>query len=282
MKFIIIFGVAIIVKAAVSDLLSPPEPFSMESFGPLRNGYNTGTKNGNKKGNRTSGDKNQVINVKPTKPIVTGGDGRPIVQRAEPTIRSIKSNQGETGTDGKDKSSSGDGNSDSSLVEVPLSILESVKQDEKSLRGGNAEIKPENSESREDSRGDKSGLEKIKKDPILESIEGAEKQLSEAFSAVRTKIMSMGRGQKPIKVDCGTTRVRVVCSKKGEPEITETPETTEGTEKTKTPKAIIEAISEVNKEAEEENPEERTEESPESEMGKGSGESEDTTEGEEE
>ncbi|UKJ89040.2 hypothetical protein MACJ_002286 [Theileria orientalis] len=263
MKYILIFGVAIIVKAAVSDLLSPPEPFSTESFGVLRNGLNTGKKNGNKKGSDAS---------------VTGGDGRPVVQRSEPTIRSIKSNQGETSTDGNEKSAAGDGMSDSSIAEATQNILEAVKQDEKSLRGGNAEIKPEEtSESREDGKGDKSDLEKMKKDPILESIEGAEKQLSEAFSAVRTKIMSMGRGQKPIKVDCGTTRVRVVCSKKGEPEITETPETTETKEKTKAPKAIIEAITEINKEAEE-----KPEESPEPEMETERGESEETAEGEEE
>nr|PVC49713.1 hypothetical protein MACL_00002828 [Theileria orientalis] len=237
MKSILIFGVALIVKEAFSDLLSPPEPFSIESLGALKNESNTKAKKANKKGSN--------IPSKASK-------------------------------DKKGNGSSGDSNSDSNLVEVPQNILEAVKQDEKSLRGGNTEIKPETeSESGDDSKGDKSQTEKMKKDPILESIEEAEKQLAEAFTAVRSKIMSMGGNQKPIKVDCGTTRVRVVCSKKGEPEVTEMPETKE---KTKAPKAIIEAISEVNKEADEENPEEKSQGETETERG----ESEEAGEGEEE
>ncbi|BAM41349.1 conserved hypothetical protein [Theileria orientalis strain Shintoku] len=211
MKSILIFGVALIVKAAFSDLLSPPEPFSIESLGALKNESNTKAKKANKKGSN--------IPSKASK-------------------------------DKKGNGSSGDSNSDSNLVEVPQNILEAVKQDEKSLRGGNTEIKPETeSESGDDSKGDKSQTEKMKKDPILESIEEAEKQLAEAFTAVRSKIMSMGGNQKPIKVDCGTTRVRVVCSKKGEPE-----------------------------EADEENPEEKSQGETETERG----ESEEAGEGEEE
>ncbi|XP_954925.1 uncharacterized protein TA03475 [Theileria annulata] len=99
------------------------------------------------------------------------------------------------------------------FVDIPDQIKnETINKAPENLRGGS-------------SSGNESGDGDEKKDPVLESIEGAEKKLVEALGAVKTRLVTHGKGHKPIKVDCGTTRVRVVCNKKGQPEsVDELPE----------------------------------------------------------
>ncbi|EKX73024.1 membrane protein, hypothetical [Theileria equi strain WA] len=53
-----------------------------------------------------------------------------------------------------------------------------------------------------------------KKDPLYESLQGLESQLSNALGAVKEKLESIQEmNKRPIHVDCGVTRVRFVCPK---------------------------------------------------------------------
>lgn len=184
MKSALIISLAgLLVKTVVGDILSPP------GFGALESVAQNVTKElmaSQKRGLSTDTNKH----TETTQPSET----------TQPTDTN-KPTETTQPTEKKD-----DDKMKSTFVDVPEHILKETNgKDSGNLRG-------------DSTFASEVGDAEDKRNPVLESIEGAEKKLVEALGAVKSKLATTGKDQKPIKVDCGTTRVRVVCNKKGQPE----------------------------------------------------------------